>query len=61
MCMLNGDLGGQLTASIDFGQEEMIDYIYTPHSFTDIREYTSHKYYVPTNEYTKYKGNFSTY
>ena len=59
MCMLNGDLGGQLTASIDFGQEEMLDYIYTEHVFTDLRDYISHTYYLPTNEYKEYKGNFN--
>ena len=28
MCLLNGDLGGSLPASIDFGQEEVIKYNY---------------------------------
>ena len=28
MCLLNGDLGGDLPASVDFGQEEVITYSY---------------------------------
>lgn len=46
MCMLNGDLGGQLFASIDFGQEEVKEKKFTKIDFTDPTQFQTQKYYV---------------
>ena len=36
MCLLNGDLGGALTASIDFGTEEYLDKISNTTTYTKV-------------------------
>ena len=61
MSMLNGTLGGQLPASIDFGQEEYLNYNYTEHNFKTKREFVTGKYYYidPNNAYKKYEGVFN--
>ena len=58
MCMLNGDLGGNLPASIDFGKEEFIRDIYQVKSFNNIYEYATHTYYV-RDGYKEYTGHFN--
>lgn len=46
MCLLNGDLGGSLTSSVDFGAIESYDTIYTEKIFTDPKaQYVANKYY----------------
>lgn len=61
MSLLNGTLGGQLPASIDFGQEEYLSYSYTPHSFATKREFVTGKYYYidPAAPYKKYEGVYN--
>lgn len=61
MSLLNGTLGGQLPASIDFGQEEYLSYTYRQHIFKSKREFVTGKYYYidPDNEYEKYEGVFN--
>ena len=47
MCLLNGDLGGALPASVDFGCIESYDTIYTEQIFDDPKsQYVANKYYV---------------
>ena len=48
MCMLNGDLGGQLFASIDFGQEEYQQTIMSPinlNNITSSEQIMTNRYY----------------
>ena len=58
MCKLNGDLGGNLPASIDFGKEEFIRDTYEEKSFNNDYEYISHTYYV-RDGYKEYFGHFN--
>lgn len=55
MCLLNGDLGGDLPASIDFGQEEIITYSYNKQDNITQDNYIKGKYcyIVPTEEEAK--------
>lgn len=63
MCMLNGDLGGALPASIDFGQEEILNTQYIEHTFQDKIEYKTHTYYIRDTRtpYIEYKGVFNEF
>ena len=46
MCLLNGDIGGSLPSSVDFGCIEFYDEIYTEQIFEDPKaQYTANKYY----------------
>lgn len=46
MCLLNGDMGGALPASVDFGCIESYDTIYSEVIFNDPKaQYTANKYY----------------
>jgi hypothetical protein len=56
MCLLNGDMGGSLPASIDFGLIDTYIYSYEPVIFEDELIYEANKYYtknekVETNKY----------
>ena len=46
MCLLNGDVGGSLPASIDFGAIEEITDVYTKINIESFTDYQSGKYYV---------------
>ena len=47
MCLLNGDLGGSLPASVDFGCIETYDTIYNKFVFIDPHaQYKANKYYI---------------
>ena len=46
MCFLNGDIGGELPASVDFGSIESYDTIYSEQIFDDPKsQYIANKYY----------------
>ena len=46
MCLLNGDISGNLPASIDFGQIDTYNKLYTKIEFGDKKEYEASKYYI---------------
>lgn len=46
MCLINGDLGGQLFASIDFGKDQIETYKYKKVNLDEIKSYTSYTYYI---------------
>lgn len=47
MCLLNGDIGGSLAASVDFGNMEIVKYTYNQKTFTNVlSEYRANTYYV---------------
>lgn len=51
MCLLNGDIGGSLSASVDFGCIESYGTIYTEMVFEDPRaQYQANKYYYATGQ-----------
>jgi hypothetical protein len=56
MCLLNGELGGELPASVDFGTIETYDAIYSEVSSMDISQYISNKYYIENKDYTPTNG-----
>lgn len=56
MCLLNGDLGGHLPASIDFGQEEVIKYNYIKQN-DDFSYSAGHYCYIVSNESEAKKHN----
>lgn len=62
MCMLNGDLGGNLPASIDFGCIDEYDSVYKVYTFKDYAaEYKANKYYILTsNDNDEYKYELAT-
>lgn len=56
MCLLNGDIGGNLHASIDFGKMDFYDNVYSEVIFEDYTQYKANKYYIFDGE----KYNIST-
>jgi len=50
MCLLNGDFGGSLPASIDFGKIDTYDSSYNKVVIEDFSQYTANKYYVKTDK-----------
>ena len=46
MCLLNGDLGGNLPSSIDFGKIDTYNNTYTQINITDKTQYEANKYYI---------------
>ena len=50
MCLLNGDLGGSLPASIDFGKIDTYDNSYDKVTIEDFSQYTANKYYIKTDK-----------
>jgi hypothetical protein len=50
MCLLNGDLGGSLPASIDFGKIDTYDNSYSEVKIEDYSQYVANKYYVKNGE-----------
>ena len=60
MCLLNGDLGGNLPASIDFGKIDIYDDTYTRITFQDKAQYEANKYYIYDNgKYIKSKEKYN--
>jgi hypothetical protein len=58
MCLLNGDLGGDLPASVDFGQEEIITYSYNKQNNITKDNYIKGKYcYIVNSEEEAKKHN----
>ena len=49
MCLLNGDLGGNLPASIDFGKIDTYNDSYSSIFFEDKIQYEANKYYIYNN------------
>jgi hypothetical protein len=52
MCMLNGDIGGALPASVDFGKMDSYDTIYSEVTFEDSSSYVANKYYILNPNYS---------
>jgi len=46
MCLLNGDIGGSLYASIDFGKIDTYSDAYSMVEFEDLTQYVANKYYI---------------
>lgn len=46
MCLLNGDIGGNLYASIDFGRIDTYSDAYSVVKFEDLTQYVANKYYI---------------
>ena len=46
MCLLNGDIAGNLPSSIDFGQIDSYDKSYTKVTIEDMKDYKALKYYI---------------
>lgn len=49
MCLLNGDIGGSLPASIDFGKIDSYSNSYSRVKIEDYTQYKSNKYYIYKN------------
>jgi hypothetical protein len=67
MCLLNGELGGSLPASVDFGKEEIYTFNYLYQEITSELEFNTHVLYTlnsTTKEYelaTTYDANATYY
>ena len=46
MCLLNGDISGSLSSSVDFGTLEEYEYNYVPIIFDTLEKYEANKYYL---------------
>ena len=46
MCLLNGDISGSLSSSVDFGTLEEYEYNYVPIIFDTLEKYEASKYYL---------------
>ena len=53
MCLLNGEIGGSLPSSIDFGKIDNYEDTYTEIKIKDCTQYVANKYYIYENG--KYK------
>ena len=49
MCLLNGDISGSLSSSVDFGTLEEYEYNYTKMIFDTLEKYEKGKYYTKDN------------
>lgn len=49
MCLLNGEVGGSFTSSIDFGTMETVNYSYVIKVLTD-KTYAANKYYIKKDD-----------
>ena len=49
MCLLNGEIGGSLPSSIDFGKIDIYEDTYTEVQIKDYTQYVANKYYVYEN------------
>lgn len=49
MCLLNGDMGGNLHASVDFGKIDSYADVYNLITFEDKTQYRANKYYIYNN------------
>ena len=52
-CLLNGDIGGKLPASIDFGKLETIDYIFE-NALINKSIYRTYTYYISKSDYLRW-------
>lgn len=53
MCLLNGDIGGSIQSSVDFGTIDLIKDVYSSIEFEDFSKYEANKYYIyDSGEYT---------
>lgn len=61
MCLLNGDIGGSLPSSIDFGKiDEWMTPSYTPIEIKDYSQYKANKYYIKQgNQYILSKEEYN--
>ena len=46
MCLLNGDIGGNIPSSVDFGMIDLIKDVYSSIEFEDFSKYEANKYYI---------------
>ena len=59
MCLLNGDIGGNLPASIDFGKIDTYSNTFTATTIEDYTQYVANKYYIYTDgEYVLAKNEY---
>lgn len=49
MCLLNGEIGGSLPSSIDFGKIDIYEDTYTEVQIKDYTQYVANKYYIYEN------------
>lgn len=49
MCLLNGEIGGSLPSSIDFGKIDIYEDTYTEVQIEDYTQYVANKYYIYEN------------
>jgi len=49
MCLLNGDIGGNLTSSVDFGAIDNVEYVYEPYAVNKTN-YRAHTYYIKSGD-----------
>lgn len=56
MCLLNGEIGGSLPSSVDFGKIESYDVIYEPIKLDAQNGFVAHKYYIENPHYTPQNG-----
>ena len=49
MCLLNGEIGGSLPSSIDFGKIDVYEDTYTEVQIKDYTQYVANKYYIYEN------------
>lgn len=61
MCLLNGDVGGSLPSSIDFGAIDIIKDVYSSIEFEDFSKYEANKYYIYDLTTSEYKISTASY
>jgi hypothetical protein len=61
MCLLNGDLGGNLPASIDFGKIETYTETFSRVVIEDKTQYKANKHYIWDMNEGKYKISLDEY
>lgn len=62
MCLLNGTIGGNISAPTDFGQTEETEYSYEPVIFNEYSDYKANMYYFyssNTHSYIKSTGAYN--
>ena len=61
MCLLNGDMGGNLPASIDFGKMDTYTKEYSKIEFADHTTYEAAKYYIYDTNLNEYRLSMAEY
>lgn len=61
MCLLNGDLGGNLPMSIDFGKIDNYSNSFSRINLEDYSQYKANKYYIYDSENGEYKISLDEY